>query len=283
MVTIATRASWGARHADGDLALSALASEVFVHHTVTTHLSPSASVADEQAQMRAIEAVGQSRFGTGISYNAVIFPSGRAYQGVSWNRRGTHTANRNSTSRSICFAGNLDTHQPTAAALSTAAAIYADGRGTWWAAGAPLRGHRDVAATACPGRYLYARLADIRSGAGTSSGQPAPPSSGQAPSRTIAQMASEVIAGEHGNGHAQRRRSLGVDAVTYERVRTEVNRRLSASASSSSTAPARTVAQMATEVIAGRHGNGHDQRRRSLGVSAAVYAQVRAEVNRRLR
>lgn len=49
-------------------------------------------------------------------------------------------------------------------------------------------------------------------------------------------------------------------------------------------APAgRTVAQMADEVIRGRHGRGHAARQRSLGVDNATYAAVRAEVNRRLR
>lgn len=43
----------------------------------------------------------------------------------------------------------------------------------------------------------------------------------------------------------------------------------------------KSVAQMASEVVAGKHGNGHDSRRRSLGVDAATYAKVRAEVNRR--
>src|SRR5690625_4205229 len=46
------------------------------------------------------------------------------------------------------------------------------------------------------------------------------------PKKTIAQMADEVIAGKHGNGHAQRQKSLGVDKVTYQKVRDEVNRRL---------------------------------------------------------
>src|SRR5690606_22456767 len=44
--------------------------------------------------------------------------------------------------------------------------------------------------------------------------------------KSIAQMADEVIRGLHGNGHEQRRRSLGIDKATYEKVRTEVNRRL---------------------------------------------------------
>lgn len=47
------------------------------------------------------------------------------------------------------------------------------------------------------------------------------------------------------------------------------------------TGASKTVAQMATEVIAGKHGNGHANRQRSLGISASEYAKVRAEVNRR--
>src|SRR5690625_2641343 len=46
------------------------------------------------------------------------------------------------------------------------------------------------------------------------------------PKKTISQMATEVIKGKHGVGHAQRRKSLGVDNATYQKVRSEVNRRL---------------------------------------------------------
>jgi hypothetical protein len=46
------------------------------------------------------------------------------------------------------------------------------------------------------------------------------------PKKTIAQMATEVIQGKHGNGHETRRKSLGIDKATYEKVRAEVNRRL---------------------------------------------------------
>ena len=164
MVDIRTRGQWGARYQDGDLSLSGLASEVFVHHSVTALLSPNASVDDEREQMRVLEAIGQGRFGTGISYNVLVFPSGRAYQGVSFNRRGTHTGGRNSTVRSICFAGNFEIAKPTDAAIATAAALYDEGRGKWWRSDSPLRGHRNVSQTACPGKHLYARLPDIRKG-----------------------------------------------------------------------------------------------------------------------
>lgn len=43
--------------------------------------------------------------------------------------------------------------------------------------------------------------------------------------KSVARMAEEVIRGDHGDGHTQRRRSLGVSAATYQAVRNEVNRR----------------------------------------------------------
>lgn len=168
MVDIRSRDSWGARYSDGDIALSGLALEVFAHHTVSAQLSPFASVEDEEEQMRFLESIGHERFATpeapnfGISYNVLIFPSGRAYQGVSWNRRGAHTDGRNSTTRSICFVGNYEINGPTDAQIATAQAIYHEGKGKWWIKEAPLFGHRDLKQTACPGRYVYEKLPAIR-------------------------------------------------------------------------------------------------------------------------
>lgn len=45
----------------------------------------------------------------------------------------------------------------------------------------------------------------------------------------------------------------------------------------------KTIKQLADEVIAGKHGNGHENRRKSMGITKARYAKVRAEVNRRFR
>lgn len=43
----------------------------------------------------------------------------------------------------------------------------------------------------------------------------------------------------------------------------------------------KSVAAMAAEVIAGKHGNGHSVRQKSLGIDSATYARVKAEVNRK--
>lgn len=44
--------------------------------------------------------------------------------------------------------------------------------------------------------------------------------------KSISQMATEVINGNHGNGHAARRKSLGISQAKYNKVRAEVNKRL---------------------------------------------------------
>ena len=93
-----------------------------------------------------------------------------------------------------------------------------------------------------------------------------PPADASA-SKSVSQLADEVLAGKHGTG-AARKRSLGSQ---YAAVQAEVNRRAAAGAKS--------VSQLADEVLAGKHGNG-DDRKRSLG---SQYAAVQAEVNRRLR
>lgn len=285
MAHIYSRSDWNAQHKDGDITITGLAVAVVIHHSTHKTLSPNASVNEEIKEMQALDNVGRARFGHGISYNCVIFPSGRPYQGVSWNRRGTHTGGHNSTVRSICFAGNFENSTPTAAALNTAREIIAEGRGKWWIKNAPVRGHRDYKATACPGKNVYSQLKYLAGGT-TPVSKPStpkppvikPPAPAKPAGKTVAQLADEVIAGKHGNGD-QRVKSLGAQ---FSAVQAEVNRRLSGKVSK--TKPAgKTVTQMATEVIQGKHGNGHAKRRKSLGINAATYTRVRAEVNRRAR
>lgn len=98
--------------------------------------------------------------------------------------------------------------------------------------------------------------------------------------KSISQMAQEVIDGKHGNGHENRRKSLGISKGQYEKVRAEVNKR--ASGGSKPKSSGKSISQMADEVIKGKHGNGHANRRKSLGISQSQYEKVRSEVNRRL-
>ena len=100
-------------------------------------------------------------------------------------------------------------------------------------------------------------------------GSPAQPGG----SKTVAQLATEVIAGKWGNGD-ERKARLKAAGYNYDTVQAEVRRRLLAPTSKS-------IGQLATEVIQGKWGNGDDRVRR---LKAAGYdpKTVQAEVNRRL-
>jgi hypothetical protein len=132
-------------------------------------------------------------------------------------------------------------------------------------------GHRQVAQTACPGGYLWNKMAATRAAATAilNSGKPVikPAAATSAKPKSISQLADEVIAGKYGSGDA-RIRALG---SKYAAVQAEVNRKLGVR-----TGPS--ISQLATDVIAGKYGSG-DARVRALG---ANYAAVQAEVNRRL-
>lgn len=150
-----------------------------------------------------------------------------------------------------------------------------------------VRGHQEFAATACPGPYLYPRLAGIASDAEeirkgglpvSGGGQSAPAPSKPTPppakpsGKTVEALAAEVIAGRHGTG-AARKKALGSQ---YAAVQAEVNRQLRGKTPAKPAA--KSISTLAIEVIAGKHGTG-DTRRKALG---SRYAAVQAEVNRRL-
>lgn len=178
---IYSRAQWGAKYRAGfgDRSGNYPLAEMWTHHSVTAHLSENATVAQEKAQMRILERIGQQRFKGGISYNFVIFPSGRIYMGTGASRIGAHTGGRNSISASVVFAGNYERHKPTAAAESTYAELLVGLEELDVLQRARTNGgHRDApnhSWNACPGDYLHARLGAINS---LAAGGPAPASGG---------------------------------------------------------------------------------------------------------
>lgn len=284
MLEIIDRKDWGATEADGFYNRKVGRLDKFLHHTVTTQLSASAKQSTEESEMRGLERTGQQRFGGGISYTFVVFPSGRVYEGHSVGRVGAHTKGHNSTAVGIALAGNYEINSLTVAQVAAVAMLLNEGvkRG-WWTENKLDGGHRDTKATACPGKNAYKMIDEINKAADGAPSKPKPvkPPKEQTDSsgKSIQQMASEVRAGKHGNGHDNRRKSLGIDQATYEKVRAEVNKRAGVTAGSK---PTKSISQMASEVIKGLHGSGHSTRMKSLGVDRRTYEKVRAEVNKRM-
>lgn len=147
---------WGIRNHDpysfGPKPLSTL----FLHTSVTTHLDISASVAEERAQMRNVDNIAFGRGFNGFSYTHGVFQSGRVYEGRGWGVVEAATEEFNTSSDSICFIGNTDAFKPSEASIEAVIATIKDGqkKGFLVKQGLNIRGHREVAAKACPGQFV---------------------------------------------------------------------------------------------------------------------------------
>ncbi len=141
--------------------------------------------------------------------------------------------------------------------------------------------HKHWSATDCAGPYMdkiYDKVLEAAQAAYDSfedvvSSPPVPNKH-----KSVAVIASEVINGRWGNGEDRTRR-LREAGYNPNTIQTEVNRQLGAVSRHSSR---KSVKQIATEVIAGKWGNGTDRVTR-LGKAGYDAKSVQREVNRQLR
>ena len=175
---IYSRAQWGADERMRD-ASSLHYFEVhagFVHHTVNANNYTRAQV---PGIIRGIYAYHtQSKGWSDIGYNFLVDRFGRIwegrYGGVDRPVVGAHTLGYNDYAFAMSAIGNFDEEEPSSAIVQAYGALFAwklslhgvdassrsqrVGPSTFRA----INGHRDAGQTACPGRYLYARLSQIR-------------------------------------------------------------------------------------------------------------------------
>src|SRR3954471_2040052 len=148
----------------------------FVHHTVNANDYTRAEV---PGLLRSIYAYHvKSRGWSDIGYNYLVDRFGRIwegrYGGVDRPVVGAHTQNYNDYSFAMSSIGNYETARPSEALLRAYGRLFAwklslhgvsAGSTKQYITKAYLQavnGHRDVGQTACPGRYLYAKIPTIR-------------------------------------------------------------------------------------------------------------------------
>jgi hypothetical protein len=188
--TIFSRAQWGADESIRNK--SALRygsiSAGFVHHTVNANDYTEAQV---PGIIRSIYAYHvKSRGWSDIGYNFLVDRFGRIwegrYGGIDKPVVGAHTLGYNDYAFAMSAIGNFDVVQPPDVMLRAYGALFA------WKLGlhgvnpasmsqrvgsstfAAINGHRDAGSTACPGKYLYAKIPTIRSYAAAGVPAPAP-------------------------------------------------------------------------------------------------------------
>jgi len=186
--TINPRAAWGANESlrrgapsYGKVMLG------FVHHTVSTNSYTADQV---PALIRGMYAYHVQSLGwSDIGYNFLVDRFGRIwegrYGGMDKAVVGAQTLNFNAVSMGVSAIGNFDVGEAPQPMTDAVERIFAwkfslagiPATGTVLANGKYLprvSGHRDAFATVCPGRYLYARLPEIRTGAAAIIGAPKP-------------------------------------------------------------------------------------------------------------
>ncbi|TIC87904.1 hypothetical protein E8D34_06285 [Nocardioides sp. GY 10113] len=148
----------------------------FVHHTVNANNYTRAEV---PGIIRGIYAYHtRSRGWSDIGYNFLVDRFGRIwegrYGGVDRPVVGAHTLGYNDDSFAASAIGNYETAKPSSAMISAYGALFAwklslhgvDASSTSQYVTsrnfAAINGHRDAGSTACPGKYLYAKVGRIR-------------------------------------------------------------------------------------------------------------------------
>ena len=182
---IRLREEYGARQSyTSARACDRVASAFFLHIAVVD--DPGDLIGTEDEVARKIEAIGQSRFGSGWSYNACAFNTGRLYEAQPLTRRGTHTVNtferrvcpvhggsllapatssgfnNNVNARALVLPQQVDdpvTDEQIDVAARWAAAQIRSGLAR---PDARWHGHRCVTAKGCPGQTAYDRIDELQ-------------------------------------------------------------------------------------------------------------------------
>ncbi len=175
---IYSRAQWGANESLRD-AGSLRYFEVhagFVHHTVNAN---SYTRDEVPGILRSIYAYHtQSKGWSDVGYNYLVDRFGRIWEGraggIDRAVVGAHTLGYNDYAFAMSAIGNFDITEPSSAMVQAYGALFAwklslhgiDASSTRQWVGSKnfqaVNGHRDAGQTACPGRYLYARIPEIR-------------------------------------------------------------------------------------------------------------------------
>ncbi|KAK9754768.1 N-acetylmuramoyl-L-alanine amidase [Popillia japonica] len=154
---IVSRSRWGARSPKEAQAITVPVEYVIIHHSVTP------TCLDEDACSKRLISIqnyhmDQKNF-SDIGYNFMIGGDAKVYEGVGWNKQGTHTKGWNSKSIGIGFIGNFSTEAPEKKQLSVAKKLIRCGVDLGEIGeNYKLLGARSLRPTDSPGDALYKEI-----------------------------------------------------------------------------------------------------------------------------
>jgi len=132
---------------------------IVVHHT--------GNPTDDNLSAAEIHASHIAQGWAGIGYHYVIRKDGTIERGRPKWAVGAHAYGRNRDSIGIHVCGNFELTEPTAAQLNSLAQLIGELCNVYGltASADVVVGHRDLMATACPGRNLYDKMQEVRGNA----------------------------------------------------------------------------------------------------------------------
>ena len=123
---------------------------IVIHHTAST-----AKETVEQIHNFHINNNGWA----GIGYHFYIRKDGTVYKGRDEKYAGAHCVDYNSISLGICLEGNFEIEKPTDSQLKSLSELLQHLKQKY--GNVQVVGHRDLNATACPGKNLYSKLGSV--------------------------------------------------------------------------------------------------------------------------
>jgi hypothetical protein len=139
---------------------------ITVHHDGLDNLETGTSEREMMARIE-LYRVGHRAKGWGdIGYHLVVDRAGTVWQGRSIRWQGAHVKNHNEGNIGVLVMGNFEVQRPTAAQMKTLEKTLADLMKTYKVRKNAVYTHREWpdAQTACPGKNLQPRVADLRRG-----------------------------------------------------------------------------------------------------------------------
>lgn len=138
---------------------------ITLHHDGMTAFT-STSYADAAQRIEAIRAAHRGHRWGDIGYHYVIDPAGRVWQGRPLSWQGAHVRDQNQGNIGVCVLGNYERQYPNREQIAAVERFVAELMHRHRVPVGRIYTHRELAATACPGRNLQPRLVAMRTSGG---------------------------------------------------------------------------------------------------------------------
>jgi hypothetical protein len=163
---VIARSSWA-----GGAPVPALMDRMLPVNKITLHHDgmnafTSASQADAAERLENIRLAHRGHNWGDIGYHYVIDPAGRVWEGRPLMYQGAHVRDQNEGNLGVCVLGNFERQAPNQAQLNTVEHFVAALMTRYRVGVRNVYTHRELAATACPGRNLQPRLVSMRTRGG---------------------------------------------------------------------------------------------------------------------